>query len=139
MQYIDSFLEGLMKPLYRLAIRLYQRRISPHKGFRCAYSHTHGGPGCSGAVLSILEDKGLFSGWGLIKERFISCESAAKDREEDRKKRKDKSGSGSDHTSPCGFGAVDACDVGDCIPDGPCDGPCDISTSLKVLARVGLF
>jgi putative component of membrane protein insertase Oxa1/YidC/SpoIIIJ protein YidD len=130
-----------MKALYRLAIRLYQRRISPHKGFRCAYSNTHGGPGCSGAVLSILEDKGLISGWGLIKQRFLSCESAAKEREEERKKRKDKPASGSDRSGPCGFGAVDACDVGDCFPkgSGSCDGPCDISTSLKAIARLGIF
>jgi putative component of membrane protein insertase Oxa1/YidC/SpoIIIJ protein YidD len=123
-----------MKPLYRLAIRLYQRRISPHKGFRCAYSHTHGGPGCSGAVLSILEDKGLIAGWGLIKQRFLNCESAANDREKERKKRRENS---KDRSGLCGYSAVDACDVGDCTPKGPCDGPCDISTSLRSIVALG--
>jgi putative component of membrane protein insertase Oxa1/YidC/SpoIIIJ protein YidD len=120
-----------MKVLYRLAIRGYQRRISPHKGYRCAYSVTHGGPGCSGAVLSILEENGLLRGWGLIKQRFHNCDSAAKERRdrEERKKRDGKSGKGR-----CGLtNTLDTCmDVGDCF-DGPCDGPCDISTSLKAI------
>ena len=130
-----------MKVLYRLGIRLYQKRISPHKGYHCAYSLTHGGPGCSGAVLSILEENGLFSGWRLIKQRFQSCDSAAKERQErkerdERKKRERKSGN--DQSGPCSIpNSINACDVGDCIPsrkcDGPCDGPCDISTSIRAL------
>jgi putative component of membrane protein insertase Oxa1/YidC/SpoIIIJ protein YidD len=117
-----------MKVLYRLAIRAYQQQISPHKGYRCAYSVTHGGPGCSGAVLSILEEDGLLRGWRLIKQRFHDCEGAAKDRR-DRRKRDGKPGK-----SRCGVtNTLDTCmDVGDCF-DGPCDGPCDISTSLKAI------
>lgn len=129
----------LMKTLYRLAIGVYQQKISPHKGFRCAYSVEHGGPGCSGAVLSILEDKGLFSGWGLIKQRFHSCDSAAKEREERKKREKRDGKPGKSPSGPCSLPrTVDTCgDVGDCIPsgkcDGPCDGPCDISTSLRAI------
>lgn len=125
-----------MKVLYRLAIGAYQQRISPHKGYRCAYFVTHGGPGCSGAVLSILEENGLLRGWGLIKQRFHNCDSAAKERREreERKKRERKSDKGS--CSP--LNALDSCvDVGDCF-DGPCDGPCDASTSLKAIVS-GIF
>ena len=125
-----------MKMIYRLAIGVYQQKISPHKGFRCAYSVEHGGPGCSGAILSILEQNGLFRSWGLIKERFHSCDSAAMERA-DRKKREGKPSK--KPSGPCGFSrSADACgDVGDCVPsgkcDGPCDGPCDISTSLRAI------
>lgn len=117
-----------MKVLYRLAIGAYQQRISPHKGYRCAYSVTHGGPGCSGAVLSILEENGLFRGWSLIKQRFHNCDSAAKEREE-RKKR-----DGRPSKNRCALSnAIDTCgDVGDCF-DGPCDNSCDASTSLKAI------
>lgn len=116
-----------MKIVYRLAIGAYQQRISPHKGYRCAYSVTHGGPGCSGAVLSILEENGLFRGWGMIKQRFQNCDSAAKERRE-REERKKRDGRPSkNRCSPSN--AVDTCgDVGDCF-----DGPCDASTSLKAI------
>jgi putative component of membrane protein insertase Oxa1/YidC/SpoIIIJ protein YidD len=125
-----------MKVLYRLAIHAYQQRISPHKGYRCAYSVTHGGPGCSGAVLSILEEKGLFSGWALIQQRFHNCDNAAKERREEKERRKRDRKSDNSACNP--LNALDACgDVGDCIPsgkcDGPCDGPCDVSTSLRAI------
>lgn len=127
-----------MKTLYRLAIGLYQQKISPRKGFRCAYSVEHGGPGCSGAVLSILEQKGLINGWGMIKARFHDCESAAKERKKRHKKKPDRGGSKSCLPGQAG----DCLDIGDCIPDGkcsgPCDGPCDISTSLRAIAT-GVF
>ncbi len=118
-----------MKVIYRFMIGLYQKYLSPRKGYRCAYSLEHGGSGCSGAVLNILENHGLFRGWSLIKHRFQECGEAA----EKRKKRKKEGGSicndcsgverACDNAS-CGLGcAKDAkkCD----LPDMPDCGSCD--------------
>lgn len=41
------------------AIDAYQLRLSPHKGYRCAYAATHGGSGCSGAVRDLIARRGL--------------------------------------------------------------------------------
>ena len=37
----------LCKPLVLVSISAYQRFISPHKGWCCAYAALHGGPSCS--------------------------------------------------------------------------------------------
>lgn len=118
-----------MKILYTFLIKQYQKRISPHKGYRCAYSLEHGGPGCSGAVLEILESKGFFGGISDIRERFLSCKISAEERDrrkEDRKRRRE------DNGSNC-LDAVCVPDISDCIPRcrGPksCDTPsCDLPT-----------
>lgn len=123
--------------LYRFAIRQYQTRISPHKGYRCAYSLQHGGPGCSGAVLKILEEHGLIRGWGPIKERFAGCSESADRREKQRRKDKSKK-------RKCGGDCMD--DVACCAMDMPtlpschrlpCDGPCDL-TLLRLAFRLKL-
>lgn len=57
-------------------IRLYQRRLSPLKGFRCAHAAWHGGPSCSAAVLEIVQTQGLRRGWPLILARFGACRLA---------------------------------------------------------------
>ncbi len=111
-----------MKFAYRFLIRLYQTRLSPRKGFRCAYSVEHGGPGCSGAVLEILEAKGLICGLPSIRHRFKQCSDAAEERKK-RRRREDRAACGCD-----GLDAALSCrgakgcldDVGDCVPDGNC-------------------
>jgi len=118
-----------MKIIYRFMIGLYQKYLSPRKGYRCAYSLEHGGSGCSGAVLNILETHGLFRGWSLIKHRFHECSEAA----EKRKKRK-KEGSGScpdcstvDNAcegANCGLGCANGAKKCD-LPDMPDCGSCD--------------
>lgn len=74
----------IISPISLWLIRFYQKYISPRKGYRCAYSVEYGGPGCSGAVKSIISEHGLFSGWPLIQERFDNC----RDANEKRKKRR---------------------------------------------------
>ncbi len=111
--------------ILRFLIKLYQNHLSPRKGYRCAYSLEHGGTGCSGAVLDILEKKGAIGGWTDIKQRFASCEDAA----EERKKRKKRRENGKpDTTKDCGCSIADAagdaacgsrkggskCDIPDC-------------------------
>jgi len=62
-----------MSPLDRLTlsgIRLYQRRLSPHKGFCCAHATLHGGESCSAAVARIVREDGLRGGRARIAARF---------------------------------------------------------------------
>lgn len=58
------------------AIRFYQRRLSPHKGFRCAHAALHGGEGCSGAVAQIVREEGMLGGRRRIAARFRDCRAA---------------------------------------------------------------
>lgn len=57
-------------------IGLYQRWISPRKGFRCAHAVLNGGPGCSGFAKSAIREHGLWQGLGLLRQRFRDCRAA---------------------------------------------------------------
>jgi len=58
-------------------IELYQRFVSPHKGFRCAHAAYHGGCSCSQAVKQIVLADGLRKGLRQIRQRFRDCQAAA--------------------------------------------------------------
>ncbi|MBB5233497.1 membrane protein insertion efficiency factor YidD [Deinococcus budaensis] len=57
-------------------IRLYQRHISPRKGFSCAHAALHGGESCSAAVARIVREDGLRKGRARIAARFGACRRA---------------------------------------------------------------
>ena len=57
-------------------IWVYQRWISPYKGFRCAHAALHGGPGCSGYARQAIRTAGLWRGIGLVRQRFRECKAA---------------------------------------------------------------
>ncbi|MFC6591471.1 membrane protein insertion efficiency factor YidD [Deinococcus lacus] len=57
-------------------IRLYQRYLSPHKGFRCACAALHGGESCSAAVSRIIREDGLRAGRPRIRAQFQKCREA---------------------------------------------------------------
>ena len=54
----------------------YQRYLSPHKGFQCAYRARFGGASCSEAVKLFILDHGLLGAYPLIRERFLGCSAA---------------------------------------------------------------
>lgn len=58
------------------AIRLYQRYLSPYKGFRCACAALHGGESCSAAVSRIIRTQGLRTGQADIAAQFRQCRAA---------------------------------------------------------------
>lgn len=58
------------------AIWGYQQYISPHKGFRCAYSVRHGGTGCSGYAKHAIRDHGLWRAIPAIRRRLAECRVA---------------------------------------------------------------
>ncbi|PQV62949.1 hemolytic domain-containing protein [Abditibacterium utsteinense] len=63
--------------LILLGIEIYQRHISPRKGWRCAYSVLHGGAGCSGAVKRAVRQQGWCKAALLARQRFRDCKLAA--------------------------------------------------------------
>ncbi|WP_125777471.1 membrane protein insertion efficiency factor YidD [Antribacter gilvus] len=60
------------------AIGVYQRRISPRKGWRCAHAALTGGASCSGAVREILARRGLARGAAPTAVQFLACYQAAR-------------------------------------------------------------
>lgn len=64
----------------RMALGLiwgYQQYVSPYKGFRCAHSVMHGGPGCSGYAKERIRDVGVITAIGEIRKRLRECGQAA--------------------------------------------------------------
>ena len=73
------------------AITLYQKHISPHKGYCCAHRAYTGEDSCSQYAKVAIAENGLFSAFPLIKEQFDKCSLAAeKMRKEREKKKKEK-------------------------------------------------
>lgn len=62
-----------MKQIALAAIRLYQRYLSPHKGFRCAYSVYSGRSGCSGVGYRAIRRYGLWRGYLILRRRLEKC------------------------------------------------------------------
>jgi len=60
-------------------ITAYQRFISPHKGFVCAYRVCHGGQSCSAHAKAAFRQHGLVVGWRHMWRRFVLCAQAAED------------------------------------------------------------
>jgi putative component of membrane protein insertase Oxa1/YidC/SpoIIIJ protein YidD len=57
-------------------IEFYQNRISPHKGFCCAYRIYHKGESCSQRAINIISTAGFFRSIPLIQAQFKSCAEA---------------------------------------------------------------
>lgn len=65
-----------MKPAALWAIEGYQRWISPHKGYRCAYGALYG-TSCSPFAKKAICDYGLIGGLILLRQQFRNCHDAA--------------------------------------------------------------
>ena len=87
-------------------IQCYQRHISPHKGFSCAYRLAYGGSGCSGVGLRLIRRYGVVSGYFLLRKRLARCRFAAQEL----------------RTIPPRRNGFATKQRGDCVPDcGGCD------------------
>ena len=62
-----------MKTLALYAIRIYQRFLSPYKGFRCAYAAVSGRASCSALGYRAIRRFGLWRGLGVLDERLLKC------------------------------------------------------------------
>jgi putative component of membrane protein insertase Oxa1/YidC/SpoIIIJ protein YidD len=58
-------------------IRVYQKHISPRKGFSCAHRVRHGGVSCSEFVRRSIVSHGMWAAIPLTRERFAQCKAAA--------------------------------------------------------------
>ncbi len=104
--------------LNRLAaklIRFYQKYISPHKGFRCAYAVKHQDLSCSEYARVTLLQTSFFKSLALIRHRFHDCKLAAAMLNEEREKKRNKYCS---NASTCNCADVpevgcDNCNIGD--------------------------
>ena len=103
-----------MRGLVILAIRAYQRFVSPYKGFSCAYRVHTGRCSCSEFGRRAVERKGVFTGLLLIDARLQRCGSVHRLRSQQ-----------GVIDCDCGPDMGDACDCADA-----CDG-CDWSSSRR--------
>ena len=70
---------ALLKPVTSTALGLiwvYQRWISPRKGYRCAHAVLHGGTGCSGFAKQAIREQGIWPALRVIRQRFRDCRAA---------------------------------------------------------------
>ena len=103
-----------MRSLALPAIRLYQRHVSPYKGFCCAYRFHLGRASCSNLGYRAIRRYGLLAGWVILRQRLKRCGVAHR-----------RHGAAS-HDAQRGSAPCDLPCSGACIPD--CDLP-DINSS----------
>lgn len=70
-----------MKYIALQAIRLYQRFISPRKGFCCAYAAVTGHASCSALGYRAIRRFGVWGGLDVLDQRLHKCSVSARDRE----------------------------------------------------------
>lgn len=55
----------------------YQARISPRKGYQCAYARLHGELTCSAYAIKVIREQGTCAGLARMKVRFRQCYQAS--------------------------------------------------------------
>lgn len=117
----------IMRHFFIFLITLYQKYLSPHKGFNCAYACYHHSLSCSAMVKNIIAEHGVIAGWPLIKQQFVNCHLAYQyletEREKKERERRERSRRRNrPRQRECS--KTDKCDcaleLGDCVPDLPC-------------------
>lgn len=63
----------MLRGLVLVAIRAYQRHVSPRKGFCCAYRMHTGRKGCSELGYRAIRRYGLLRGWLILRRRLWLC------------------------------------------------------------------
>jgi len=128
-----------MKSIAIWGINLYQKYLSPYKGYRCAYGVYHQNGTCSSIIKAHIQEHGLIKAYPMIKDQFSACKVAyfalqensstqprcASDQKEEGcvcdscccsssqdDKKKKKNDSSCDPCSGCGPD-IDVCDCGD--------------------------
>ncbi len=120
-----------LSPVAVRLIELYQRFLSPLKGFACAYRcRNRRRSSCSQFAKRAFARRGIFAGFDLLDRRFAKCSAAAKVLEyEPREKR----GKPARAKREWDCDPVSGCDAAACpdLPSAGCDaldvGGCDCS------------
>lgn len=108
------------------AIGVYQRRISPRKGFVCAYRVEHGDDtGCSGYAKRRIQEVGVLRALPDIRARLKGCREAAEERRRRREERKasGEKGKGDSWSDCCGDGGAHC--AASSLPKRGASGKCD--------------
>ncbi len=111
------------------AIRLYQRYVSPHKGFVCAYRVHTGRCGCSQLGYRAIRRFGLGKGWFVLQQRTALCGVAHRRHNPARPRPPARERGDCDCDLPCDLdlfssrGKLGLCDVVSCCDAGGCDWP----------------
>ena len=116
-----------LSPLACWLIAIYQRYLSPRKGFRCAYGVLSGRDSCSRFASRAIRRNGVVAGGQLTRRRFDKCRRASHvldyERARDRKDRRERPLWWMNGCDP-GCGNVDAaCCAGDAALHGCCELP----------------
>lgn len=116
-----------MKVVLLGLIRLYQRFISPYKGFSCAYRAYTGRAGCSGLGYRAIRRHGAWRGYLILRRRLGRCSDA----------QRQLLGRHARMRAQAGFcdAPVD-CIPGDCALPGTCELPCNCDV-LGAAADIG--
>ena len=120
-----------LEQLAAFAIRMYQKYISPYKGFRCAHRVLHGGPSCSEFARLYVQEHTLWAMFPALRLRecrmakeTLSAEGAISGNEANKDPTPlwcDLCGGLGDMGANCGCGAA----AGACSsPVDACDCPC---------------
>jgi len=95
------------------AIGVYQRYVSPHKGYCCAYRAHTGRSSCSEFGRRVIGKIGVVAGIRLLFNRFAACAVAAEEIKKNEEKREENNEacplSGKEKASMCANGCVGAC------------------------------
>lgn len=80
----------MLKSFLVLLIEIYQKYISPYKGYRCGHGVFYKGDSCSCAVRKVIQRRGLIRGYSDIRNQFARCSYAYErlNEEKDKKRRK---------------------------------------------------
>ena len=71
-----SLLDLLTRRTTSTFINIYQKQLSPHKGFSCAYRVLHCSESCSQYTKRVISELGIGQALPLIKQRFQACKAA---------------------------------------------------------------
>lgn len=118
------------KSLALAAIRIYQRVVSPYKGYACAYRVHTGKASCSNLGLRAIQRYGLARGLGVLRMRFAQCAGAHRDHAPARTAVRHQEGGYCDL-------ACDgvSCDALSCLGEGLECGPCEFPGGKGTDAR----
>ncbi|MEM6500814.1 MAG: membrane protein insertion efficiency factor YidD [Cyanobacteria bacterium P01_C01_bin.89] len=75
---LNQGLDIIVRRILIHAISFYQRRISPHKKFSCAYRVLYNSHSCSQGAKEILKNYSLFEALPRIQKQFHQCRQAVR-------------------------------------------------------------
>jgi uncharacterized protein len=104
-----------LKHLALLAIHLYQRWLSPLKGFSCAYRIHTGAQSCSHLGFRAIRRYGLLGGSQVLRIRLALCSDCYEERQVISARRRAQLGScDAPCDLPCGIDVCDCLECADC-------------------------